>query len=143
MRRGGIRASARDAPECNDELPAMPNSIERLRLAQNPKLLAALEALLHEARSDDQCDRRGSARYPFFRPVTLAAADGSLASCLAFTRELSLTGIGLMHDRKLATGLVTVKLERQSVAAVRLPVEVLWCRPVGHGWYLSGGRFTF
>lgn len=100
-----------------------------------------LQTLMFEARSDDQLDRRGAARYPFFRPVRIVPAEGRLAEHTAFTRELSTTGVGLLHNVRLRPGLVTIALRTQDGDEVRLPTEILWCRPCGDGWYVSGGKF--
>lgn len=101
-----------------------------------------LQQLMFEARSDDQMDRRGAARYPFFRPVRIVPAEGSLGEHTAFTRELSTTGVGLLHSLRLNPGLVTMLLYTQEGDDVRLPTEILWCRPCGDGWYVSGGKFV-
>ncbi|HEX5446851.1 MAG TPA: PilZ domain-containing protein [Pirellulales bacterium] len=101
-----------------------------------------LEQLMFEARSDDQMDRRGAARYPFFRQVLLLPTTGKLRKHTAFTRELSTTGIGLLHNLPLPPGLVTIVLSTQDGMPVRLPTEILWHRPCGEGWYVSGGKFV-
>lgn len=104
-----------------------------------------LEELIYElmalARSDDQMDRRGAARYPFFRPVMLASADAELGPHHAFTRELSTTGVGLLHSVKLTPGDITVTIVHDNGRLASLPAELLWCRPCGEGWYLSGAKF--
>lgn len=98
--------------------------------------------LMAQARSDDQMDRRGAARYPFFRPVTLASAGGDLGPHHAFTRELSRTGLGLLHSVQLTPGVFTVSIHHDDGRRTSLPTELLWCRPCGEGWYLSGGKFV-
>lgn len=101
-----------------------------------------IEQLMFEARSDDQMDRRGAARYPFFRPVQIVPATGKMRKHTAFTRELSTTGVGLLHSMPLPPGMVTIVLFTQDGVSVRLPTEILWHRPCGDGWYVSGGKFV-
>lgn len=116
--------------------------LEIAPVAARPTLEEQLQTLMFEARSDDQMDRRGAARYPFFRPVTIVPAQGRLAEHTAFTRELSTTGIGLLHSVRLRPGPVTIALRTQDGDEVRLPTEILWCRPCGDGWFVSGGKFV-
>lgn len=101
-----------------------------------------IEQLMFEARSDDQMDRRGAARYPFFRPVRIVPESGKFRKHTAFTRELSTTGVGLLHSMPLPPGMVTIMLSTQDGVLVRLPTEILWHRPCGEGWYVSGGKFV-
>lgn len=116
-----------------------------LTLAPRPRLTPELseqvQVLMAEARSDDQMDRRGAARYPFFRPARISLGTGDLGEYTAFTRELATTGLGLLHSIKLVPGPVVVVLHTQDGARVRLPTEIQWCRPCGDGWYVSGGTF--
>jgi hypothetical protein len=111
----------------------------RPRLA--PELSEQLQSLRAEARADDQMDRRGAARYPYFRPARLLPGTGELGEYTAFTRELATTGIGLLHSIALAPGSIIVVLHTQDGARVRLPTQLQWCRPCGDGWYVSGGTF--
>ena len=97
-----------------------------------------LRELMAEARADDQFDRRGAARYPFFRQVHIESESGRL-DCVAFTRELSRVSIGLLQNVSLPPGWVTLIIPRPRGNPLYLATEILWCRPCGEGWYLSGG----
>jgi hypothetical protein len=110
-------------------------------IAGRELLEVQINELMVQARSDDQMDRRGAARYPFFRPVTLTPAGGDLGPHHAFTRELSTTGVGLLHSVRLTPGVFTVAILHDDGSRTSLPTEILWCRPCGEGWYLSGGKF--
>ena len=107
--------------------------------ASEPTLRDQLLELMAEARADDQHDRRGAARYPFFRQITLEHVDAGPLDCVAFTRELSMVSLGLLHNVPLAPGWLTVAIPRSQGEPLRLAAEILWCRPCGDGWYLSGG----
>ncbi|HVA46245.1 MAG TPA: hypothetical protein VNH11_07720 [Pirellulales bacterium] len=104
-----------------------------------PPLRDQLSALMAEARADDQHDRRGAARYPFFRRVWIEDVDAGQRDCVAFTREISMASVGLLHNVPLVPGWVTVAVPRPQAEPLRLAAEILWCRPCGEGWYLSGG----
>jgi hypothetical protein len=101
-----------------------------------------IQELMAQARADDQMDRRGAARYPFFRPASLANDREDLGPHQAFTRELSTTGIGLLHNVPISIGPLKVAIRYGDGQVAALPAEILWCRPCGDGWYVSGGRFN-
>jgi hypothetical protein len=116
--------------------------------AQDAGLLAApdplreqIQELMAQARADDQMDRRGAARYPFFRPASLANDREDLGAHQAFTRELSMTGVGLLHNIPVSIGPIKVAIRYGDGQVAALPAEILWCRPCGDGWYVSGGKF--
>jgi hypothetical protein len=111
----------------------------RITDTPEPAFEHQLRELMAEARADDQLDRRGAARYPFFRPVRLEQENDNGCDCVAFTRELSLASIGLLHNIPLSQGNVTVAIARSQGEPLRLSTEIVWCRPCGEGWYLSGG----
>lgn len=98
-----------------------------------------LSELMAEARADDQQDRRGAARYPFFRQVRLEQVDFGPLDSVAFTREISMVSIGLLHNAPLTPGWLTVAIPRRQGEPLRLAAEIVWCRSCGDGWYLSGG----
>lgn len=110
-------------------------------LAAADSLREQIQELMAQARADDQMDRRGAARYPFFRPAMLASDREELGPHRAFTRELSTTGIGLLHDIPISIGLLTVIVRHDDGQLATFPTEILWRRPCGDGWYVSGGKF--
>jgi len=101
-----------------------------------------IEELMAQARADDQMDRRGAARYPFFRPATLRSDQTELGPHQAFTRELSTSGVGLLHSLPLTPGRHSVTIHYGQGHSYSFPTEILWNRPCGSGWYLSGGKFV-
>ena len=96
--------------------------------------------LVSEAREADEVDRRQAVRYPLFRPATIRT--DLFRKHAAFTREISADGIGLLHQVALRPSKVDVHVATASGTTARLRVHILWCRPCGQGWYLSGGRFV-
>ncbi|HEX5446299.1 MAG TPA: PilZ domain-containing protein [Pirellulales bacterium] len=85
-------------------------------------------------------DRRAEVRYAFFRPVSIEQDDGHRYS--AFTREISETGIGLIHNMDLNEGEVEIAIRSDCGYEIRVRTEMVWCQSCGEGWYISGGRFV-
>ena len=97
--------------------------------------------LVLEASSTELSDRRAEARYPFFHPVTIMPSDDPQKSFSAFSREISLSGIGLLHNMPIERGDVTLAVRRSDDLYATLRVSIVWCQSCGEGWYLSGGYF--
>jgi hypothetical protein len=99
---------------------------------------AELEAILAAARGSD---RRVDPRHALFTAVTLRPQASPEKAISAFSREISLSGIGLLHAVQLVGGEsydVDIRIED---VRVRKNGRIVWCRPVGDGWFLSGCRF--
>jgi hypothetical protein len=76
-----------------------------------------------------------------FTPVTLRPASAPTKAISAFSREIALRGIGLLHAAPLVSG-ETYEIDiRIEDVHVRKRGRATWCRSVGEGWYLSGCRF--
>lgn len=96
-----------------------------------------VELLIEHAKDEAQKDDRAQPRYPLFQPVTLRRG----LQCLsAFSRDISESGIGLLHDMPIG-GEYKIAIRDGFGCEYELTGEVLWCRPCGQGWYLSGVRF--
>jgi hypothetical protein len=96
--------------------------------------------LLYASR-DSGSDRRQDDRQAFFAPFTIAPLADPQLRYSAFSRDVSATGIGLLHDMPLNVGaLCVLRLHDCDTKFIR-PAEVMWCRAAGEGWYLSGWRF--
>ncbi len=98
--------------------------------------------LLEEPRSLAPAERRDEQRQPFFRPVTIfVETQDDVRSNPGFTRDISPSGVGLLHNMPLEECEVIVAIPRQLEGPVHLRCQVNWCQPCGDGWYLSGCRF--
>jgi hypothetical protein len=95
--------------------------------------------LIVEAQNEFR-DRRSDVRFAFFRPVTVETDDGMKIE--AFSREISASGIGLVHGQEMPKGEVEVHIFPEQGYAIRVRTQILWCQECGHGWYISGGRFA-
>jgi hypothetical protein len=100
-----------------------------------------VDGLLTEAKVTEHVERREETRHPFFRPVTIALDAGRGLKLSAFSREISASGIGLLHNMPLPAGEVQVTIERCAGGTATIRAEIIWCQPCGEGWYLSGARF--
>jgi hypothetical protein len=98
-----------------------------------------IHRLLNEAKEHDFLERRSEPRVPFFQPATLMYRYRPEQPISVFTRELSKSGIGLLHAVPLERGEVAVSLASRG-GTVTLRCYVLWCKACGPQWYLSGGQ---
>jgi hypothetical protein len=97
----------------------------------------AIHDLLQEAIHDFN-ERRSEQRYPLFRRATLFRRGQRFS---AFTRDISVAGIGLLHGVELQPGEIEVSIAGERGYGVRVRAAVVWCRYCGDGWYISGARF--
>jgi hypothetical protein len=97
--------------------------------------------LLHEAR-EGAYERRAEKREPFFHPVTLVLGQDPQRKFTCFSRDIAASGIGLLHYMAVEPGEVVLTISSKSCGNVRIRSEIVWCRPCGEGWYLSGARFV-
>ncbi len=108
---------------------------------QHGQVRDAITRLLVEQKAKTG-ERRASQRVPFFRPVNLAIEDGGqMREFSCFSRDVSLDGIGLLHNMPLESGSVLISIAGES-RLTRIHGEIVWCKPCGEGWYLSGAEFV-
>ncbi len=100
-----------------------------------------VHALLDEAREGAD-ERRTEKRESFFQPITLVLEKDQRRQFSCFSRDISATGIGLLHYMAVEPGEVVLKIPSKTCGDVRIRGEIVWCRPCGEGWYLSGARFV-
>jgi hypothetical protein len=100
---------------------------------------ASLHDLFVEARDTYERETRVEMRYALLRPISIQAGDQIQTG---FSREISRTGISLLHSRELPRGLVVVSIPTEQGPELRIQVQIGWCRPAGHGWFISGGEFA-
>ncbi len=113
----------------------------QLRILAERQIEQAVLRLLSTARSEEQLERRGEPRHPFFRPVSVHIEGPPRRQFSAFSREISKTGMGLLHNMPLEPGEMTLAILGPVGEVCRFRMQLIWCRPCGEGWYLSGGQF--
>lgn len=80
-------------------------------------------------------------RHPLVAKAILTQCDASKRRIAAFTRELSYSGVGLLHHQEISPG---AKFEIELIlrdVCVQRKAECLGCTNLGHGWFQSGWRF--
>jgi hypothetical protein len=100
----------------------------------------SLRPVLLEAREDDDRRDPSKTRYPCFRPAEIVLEGGSRHS--AFVRDISVTGIGLLHDVELPTDQIEIHIATGRGYSVKIRTQITSCQPCGEGWYVSGGPFV-
>lgn len=98
-----------------------------------------LQALIRHAKTGEQSDCRSEPRYPFFQPITINRGMWRIA---ALSRDISMTGIGVLHTRPLPSGRIVVGIPSELGNAIYLLGEVVWRRTFSEGWLASGIRFV-
>jgi hypothetical protein len=87
-----------------------------------------------------QADRRREPRIPFARQVTLYFDDSPIPLQVS-VRDISASGIGLLHEFSIGTGEATVRISLESGTMLCARVQILCCKEAGLGCYLSSGKF--
>jgi len=83
-------------------------------------------------------EARSAERLELSVPAEITTRRGNVVS--AMTREISRSGIGLLHRGSLSPGEVTVKMASENREFIyRVLIE--WCTPCDNGMFISGGRF--
>src|SRR5262245_6011580 len=95
-----------------------------------------MRELLLQAEVDYKDDRRSEQRFPFFRPISIQLGDRRFS---AFTREISSSGMGLLHSMELPLTEVSVTIAGRP-QKLRLRIER--CESIGEGWYVSGATLV-
>ena len=103
-------------------------------------LQAAVSQLIEDINRFDGSEGRQHARCRYLRPVTITLDYGE-RHVSGLTREISRFGMSLLHGVALEPSKVTVTMRNESGYALTIPITIVWCRPCGGQWYLSGGRF--
>jgi hypothetical protein len=110
--------------------------------AVSTEIESAVDRLLDEARDTKGGERRAEPRHPFFCPVFVMPDGDRSRRFSAFAREISRSGVGLLHNMKLLPGPATLVIVSPKGARRQFSAEIVWCRPSGEGWFISGCRFV-
>jgi len=83
-------------------------------------------------------NERANERLELSVPAEIRTQRGNTIS--AMTREISRTGIGLLHRGSVSPGDVIVRMASDS-REFQYNVRIEWCTPCDNGMFISGGRF--
>ena len=122
------------------ELILEPSGLEPAPAVDAGCIARVVHHLLTEA-NQSGIERRTAAREPFFRPVTVTLMQTEAQQFSCFSKDISATGIGLLHCMPLPLGEVTLAIRSEAGEPVHIKSELVWCRFCGAGWYLSGALF--
>jgi len=97
------------------------------------RVIAALEPP-----SGGGVNTRQAERLNFAVPAEIKTPRGGTVP--AITREISSSGIGLLHRGSIPLDEVTIRIASES-RDYFYRVQIEWCTPCDEGMFLSGGRF--
>ena len=100
--------------------------------------LEDLRQILENIDKSNTENLREAERLELSVPAEIVTFRGNTVS--AMTREISRTGIGLLHRGPVTPGEVTVKMASDS-REFEYRVLIEWCHPADNGMCMSGGRF--
>lgn len=99
-----------------------------------------IDKLILEAQRSKLSERRTEPRHPFVRPVHVYV--GKAPAVLAFSKDMSKQGIGVITNLELEVGTIAVlMIHSTSHTPVTLKCEVRWVDKFGKGWFLTGWKF--
>jgi hypothetical protein len=97
-----------------------------------------LHEILERINKPETENRRDIDRLELAVPAEVVTSRGNTIS--AMTREISRTGIGMLHRGSISPGEVTVKMAGDA-RTFEYRVLLEWCSPCDNGMFMSGGRF--
>lgn len=100
--------------------------------------LKDLHEILEGISKEHSEENRTANRLELSVPAEVITARGNTVS--AMTREISTTGLGLLHRGSISPGEVTVRMASDS-RTYEYRVRIGWCYPCANGMFMSGGEF--
>jgi hypothetical protein len=86
-------------------------------------------------------EKRALGRNSYLKPAVLHTLEDPSQRRMVFTRDVSRSGIGLMHIDPIEPQLAKLSIELESGDLVEVGLKINWCIPCGGDWYISGGDF--
>ena len=97
-----------------------------------------LRNVLESIGKPDVSNLRTHERLELSVPAEIKTRRGNTIS--AMTREISRTGVGLLHRGSISTGEARVRMASET-REFEYRVQVEWCHPCDNGMFMSGARF--
>jgi hypothetical protein len=110
-------------------------------MTQDPWSRPSLEDLkdvLESIGKPDVTNLRTNERLELSVPAEIKTQRGNTIS--AMTREISRTGIGMLHRGSVSPGEASVRMASET-REFEYRVLIEWCHPCDNGMFMSGGRF--
>ena len=110
-------------------------------MSQDPWSRPTMEDLRHVLESigkPDCTNLRANERLELSVPAEIKTPRGNTIS--AMTREISRTGIGMLHRGSVSNGETVVRMASET-REFEYRVMIEWCHPCDNGMFMSGGRF--
>ncbi|AMV17069.1 PilZ domain-containing protein [Planctomyces sp. SH-PL14] len=100
--------------------------------------LEDLRAILESIGKSPVQHGREAERLELSVPAEIQTSRGNTIASM--TREISRTGIGLVHRGSVSPGQVKVRMASET-REFEYDVQIEWCQPCENGMFISGGRF--
>jgi hypothetical protein len=100
--------------------------------------LEDLKEVLESIGKPDVTNLRTNERLELSVPAEIKTQRGNTIS--AMTREISRTGIGMLHRGSVSPGEASVRMASET-REFEYRVLIEWCHPCDNGMFMSGGRF--
>lgn len=97
-----------------------------------------LRHVLESIGKPDVSNLRTNERLELSVPAEIKTPRGNTIS--AMTREISRTGIGLLHRGSVTPGETSVRMASET-REFEYRVMIEWCHPCDNGMFMSGGKF--
>jgi hypothetical protein len=97
-----------------------------------------LRQVLEGIGKPDVSNLRTNERLELSVPAEIKTQRGNTIS--AMTREISRTGIGLLHRGSISPGETSVRMASET-REFEYRVMIKWCQPCDNGMFMSGGKF--
>ena len=101
--------------------------------------LEDLKDVLESIGKPDVTNLRTNERLELSVPAEIKTQRGNTIS--AMTREISRTGIGMLHRGSVSPGEASVRMASET-REFEYRVLIEWCHPCDNGMFMSGGRFV-
>ena len=114
----------------------------RSSVKEKHRIKQIIESLRKAEKDEATRERRTAERLTFIRPVVITTGRDRQTHVKATSKDLSHTGMGLIHDVAFEVGRIGVlKIYRLHDDPLLIRAECRWCQPYCQSWFVSGWRF--
>ena len=114
----------------------------RSSVKEKHRISQMIESLRKADKDEAIRERRTAERLPFVRPALITIGRDKQTHIKATSKDLSHTGMGLIHEDALEVGRIGVlTIYRLHEEPLMIRAECRWCQPFCKSWFVSGWRF--